>query len=166
MVGRLPVGNDPPMTRAQYAAYVGAQYVGIIGIAAHHVGAVSTVEATAAFHTRPIDRGGRGWPTIGYCAFIDMDGTTYICNALETASYHVAGRNHELLGVVLNGNFMTVWPTDAQIAAFNRLHSRLEAKLGHALPVDGHKGWALPGHATTCPGALWTQWKGRLVGVV
>jgi len=163
MVGRLPVGNEAPMTREQYAHYVAQPYQGIIGIAVHHVAATSTVEATASFHTRPVAEGGRGWPNIGYYAFIDMDGTTYICNSLDTASYHVAGRNHELLGIVFNGDLTASFPTDAQIRAFNRLHPRLVAKLGYDLPVNGHKHWALPSSPSACPGGLWAQWKHRLL---
>ena len=147
--GFLPVVGRP-MTRSEYAAWAGKEYgVAPTGIAIHHFAHDYpdnwTVEGialdVAGYHT-----GQQKWPTIGYYAIIAPNGDIAICNSRDTASYHVAGRNHELLGIALSGDFSKHPPTDEQIASFNWWYNCYEV----GLPVKGHKDWALS--PTSCPG--------------
>lgn len=122
----------------------------LVGIAVHHSAssADTTPEAIARHH---VD--GNGWAGIGYHLVIRR-GHVYYVGDLTTARAHVADRNHELVGICVTGDYSGVDPASADTTALRDLIGALDAYLGRALPVDGHLGWATPGHGTACPGRL------------
>lgn len=137
----------------------------ITTFAIHHSAAGGDIPAAnvAAYHVR------LGWPGMGYHYYIMDDGTIYLCNTLETTSYHVGAANGSCVGICLAGRFMDgVLPTDKQMAATSQLLAYLSQKLN--LSVDrilGHK--EVPACQTACPGSDWTagtRWKDQLVALV
>lgn len=122
----------------------------LVGIAVHHSASPvdTTPEAIARHH---VD--GNGWAGIGYHLVIRR-GHVYYVGALDTARAHVADRNHELVGICVTGDYSTTDPAPADTTALRDVIGAIDAYLGRALPVDGHLGWATPGHGTACPGRL------------
>ena len=89
-----------------------------------------------------------GWPGIGYHVLIRQDGTIYLVSELNRVRYNVAGRNSEVVGIVLSGNFTTKQPTVGQLNSLAYLLPKLRYDLGRNIPVVGHKDLG----PTFCPG--------------
>ncbi len=51
----------------------------------------------------------------------------------------------------------------AQLVAAKKLIDNLNYAMGRVYPVVGHTDVAVEGYQTACPGATWSQWKGRLI---
>ncbi len=138
-----------------YADRVGA----IQAIVVHHTGvnADTPVEATARYHIEH-----NGWPGIGYHFYITFDGRIYYCNDWSKASYHVAGRNDEFLGICLTGDFTRKHPTDAQLYSCYSLISNLQLAFGVWYETFGHREVATKASPTSCPGDTWLQWKAKV----
>ncbi len=129
----------------------------------HHVGSGitpdPTPEQTAKFHMEA-----NGWPGIGYHWVISRNGDIYMTNPMTVMSYHVAGRNKECVGILLNGNFIRGrTPTQEQIESLTKLLRWLDYKYPHRV-VTRHKDVALPEYPTSCPGdwgyeklQIWTK---------
>jgi len=114
-------------------------------IAIHHsLTKTGTPEAFARYHVET-----NGWPGIGYHYTIQQDGTIYICNDIETISYHVGNSNKASIGICLVGDFRTEKPTEAQYQACLELVRTLQ----QAYPKTQIKGHSeLPGYASKqCP---------------
>lgn len=122
----------------------------------HHSGVDvdSTAESTAEYHINTL-----GWPAIGYHYLVHWDGVIEWVNDLETASYNVAKRNHEVLGILIPGNWNLRRPPMASIKSTGVLIKHLREVLKRQIPLAGHKEIALPGYGTLCPGILWYEWK-------
>lgn len=145
-----PAGNAgkiPPATR--------------IGIAVHHsvTGQKITETATESYeldHIKAIDQYhvSVGYGGFGYHAAVFPSGRAYLCGDLDSQRAHVAKRNHELLGVVLIGDFTDHIPEGKQLAGLGAVLREFTAYLGREVPIKGHTGWALPGEGTGCPGRV------------
>lgn len=132
----------------------------IIGIAVHHTGGgegapmlseaqeLAVIKAIDFQHTRPPqDFGGFGYHGIAFAS-----GRAYKCGEGQRA--HVKGRNHQLRGYVLHGNFVNVAPSDLQLSGLRELMQADWDKYQRQLPIQGHDEWALPGQGTECPGIV------------
>ena len=132
----------------------------LIGIAVHH--SVSgdylmpdATEAEELLHLKTIDRYHVDQEFgIGYHMAAAASGRLYQLGDLNGARAHVAGRNHELLGLVAIGTFTERLPAERQMDAMFEAVRRLRDFAGRQLPVQGHAAWALPGQGTACPGLL------------
>jgi len=123
-------------------------------LAFHHIGADADSHPydVAVYHIEHND-----WPGHGYHYQILKDGTIFQTNYLQTMCYNVAGRNHEVIGILINGKFLPFGentPTKAQIKSANQLIKYLSSLLPNKVEVVGHKDIALPSSPTTCPGNL------------
>jgi len=114
-------------------------------IVVHHtaVDASRTWAAVAAYHVN-----GNDWPGIGYHLGIARDGALSYLGDIETVRYHAGRANADSIGVCFAGNYMEDEPTAAMLATYARLVSVIEAHLGHAVTVVGHRDVG----ATACPG--------------
>ena len=121
----------------------------------HHSGVDvdSSPEAVARYHIETL-----GWPGVGYTWLISWDGTIYMTNWPETMCYNVSQRNHEVMGILLVGDYSDRWPRPAQLSS-----ARILTKaLGIALPdteLKGHYEVALPTSPTACPGRRFPEWR-------
>lgn len=154
-------GTNGFPTRAGYAERYGYAYDNWpVGYAIHHFGDIGdsdAIQPVINYHTIDL-----GWAWVGYYAIIRKNGSIYKFNDPDRASYHIAGRNHDLVGVCFAGNQDLHPPTAAQIAAFRWFHATdLVPKFG-LLPIDGHRIWA-PTTTKSCPGSAWETWKERLL---
>lgn len=125
-----------------------------IGIGVHHSVGNSAVQDEAGERAtiRAIDlqHVGQGFGGFGYHYIVFPSGRAYFCGGGQRA--HVAGRNHELIGVVLSGTFTAVQPTEAAMSGLREVLLHLRAEWD--IPVKGHREWALPGEGTACPGVV------------
>ena len=93
--------------------------------------------------------------------FVEGDGKAYLAHPLDTRVWHsgavVSGKARNLthVGICYAGN---VAPNQAQLAALNECVAWVKKQLGRALSLEGHK----DAYPTSCPGALWPQWKSSL----
>lgn len=133
----------------------------LAGIALHHSVSGDSIapdagETQEIAHLQAIDRYHieQGFGGIGYHMAVFASGRIYLTGSLEGARAHVAGRNHELLGLVGIGTFTERLPSQQQAIALRRAVAMLREATGRALSVRGHREWALPGQGTVCPGRL------------
>ncbi len=131
------------------------------GIALHHSASGDYLTAAASEsreieHIQAIDRHHveQEFGGIGYHMAVFASGRTYLLGDLGGARAHVAGRNHELLGIVAIGTFTERQVENRQLAALRKALEYLRRYAGRDLPVQGHARWALPGQGTLCPGRL------------
>jgi len=126
----------------------------------HHSGVAGdqTALQTANYH---VDH--NGWPGIGYQFGVHPDGRTEMYHDIEEASYNVAYKNNEVLGIILYGDFSARPPGDTQLAAAKRLCAELQYDLGWFVPIVGHRDIATPQSPTTCPGDTWATWKASVI---
>lgn len=117
-----------------------------------------SAERIAEYHVNT-----NGWPGIGYHFLVHQDGRIEYTQGIEVTSYGVARRNDNTLHICLVGNWTERQPSEAQLVATRKLIDNLCFALGRIYPVVGHTEIAPPDYATACPGATWTQWKGRLM---
>lgn len=109
------------------------------------------VEEIRRWHTDPPPKG-NGWRDIGYHYLIRRDGTIEEGRPIEMAGAHVAGHNHDSIGIVLVGgkardgrsrnNF-----TRAQWRSAEELGVRLTKQFPEA-EVGGHNDYT---NSKTCP---------------
>ena len=111
-----------------------------------------SLQAIYASHRR------QGWPGIGYHLLISRDGRIFLAGGAETVRAQVLGRNETSIGVCLLGDFTYATPDLRQLVAAGRLSRELDLALGRELPLYGHRGYALPGRGTACPGDTWPLW--------
>jgi len=141
----------------------------VIGIALHHSvtdvdidpgNDLASIEAIRQYHERLWGNG------IGYHLIVGDDGTPYYVGDLATQRAHVWGRNHELVGVCLLGDYTNVQPPDAQLRGAARIVVALRAYYGWGLPCRGHKQWARPESPTACPGDTWDYWRPKFAAMI
>jgi len=141
----------------------------IEGLVIHHaageVDGEAGVEAMARYHSGPNHISPRGCPGLCYTAAIGRDGTVYLANDLDRATWSQGDRsrpgdeNGPFLGVVVLGNFAgphnpgaTGEPTLAQIDAVIRVYLATGDALGwkpDEARLFGHFDFSKP----ACPGA-------------
>ncbi len=125
-------------------------------IAVHHVGvelrqgdeltAEEVIWRIADYHVSK-----ESFPGIGYTFFVSREGYIYQCHELDSMTYGVASRNHEVLSICLEGSFMEHPPNAEQLASTTWLLSYLR-ELAPKAEVKGHRELALPDYPTACPG--------------
>ncbi|MFH1485664.1 MAG: peptidoglycan recognition family protein, partial [Chloroflexota bacterium] len=154
-VGTLEVADL--RSSLQGSGYPGRELSDINYLVIHHSGVDvdSTAEAVATYHVDTL-----GWPGIGYHFLIHWDGRGEYVGDMATVRYNVAGRNREVVGICLPGDFTSHPPTEAALASARDLAANLRSSLGRPLPAVGHRDIAVG--ATACPGDTWGQWRGRL----
>jgi len=146
----------------------------LAGVAIHHDGVImpagdrdysgstldEDLDRLAAIRQRGISQGWGGMP---YHLVASPNGRCFQVLDLSCFGAHVAGRNDELLGVSLMGNFTYSHPGDLQLCAAARGLLAIWGWSGRLLPFKGHREWALPQSPTSCPGDTWWQWQSRLL---
>lgn len=132
----------------------------IIGKAAHHSGAFymagETTEQDEINHIRMIDlyHVSRGFGGFGYHCAAFPSGRAYQTGDFDGGRAHVWGRNDELPGWVLIGDYSDELPSAGGLTAAAECERALDDYMGREVPLKGHRDWALPGHGTTCPGRV------------
>ena len=129
-----------------------------IGLAIHHSvysTPLSTKEAALRIHQSHL---GQGWSGYGYnFQGSETDNKIAYVGSIKTQRAHVYGRNHELIGLCLDGDYSVRKPPGVLVQRIIRFVVELQAWLGKPFVVDGHRGWALPSHPTLCPGNGWYE---------
>ena len=148
----LDASNEVTLPAGRYA--IGP----LVGIAVHHTVTTlspSASEATERGHIRAIDsfHVQQGFGGFGYHMLVCPSGRVYQTGSLHGARAHVASRNHELIGIVLVGDFSTIFPTATQDAGLKEAIRFVWGEHGD-LEIRGHREWALPASPTACPGNI------------
>ncbi len=116
----------------------------------HHTGTGTTPQTysntIARYHVES-----NGWPAIGYHFLVYPHKVRYV-GSLDTERANVWGRNAEIIGIALVGDFSTEVPADSTLDLCQRLCDLLDGYLVRAVPRVGHRDVALPDHGTECPG--------------
>ena len=104
----------------------------------------------------------RGWLGIGYHYVIKRDGTIEIGRPVDTVGAHVAGFNHNSVGICLAGgvteNNVNVPEnnfTEAQFVSLGEILNHLENLYPHA-KIQGHRDF--PNVAKACPSFSVADW--------
>lgn len=133
----------------------------VLGIAVHHSvsGDYLSEDATEAqeiAHIKAIDSYHLqvGFGMFGYHMAAFPSGRLYLCGDLDGQRAHVAGRNHQLRGIVAIGTFTDRLPGPRQVAAIVEGIREIRRFTGRPLPVKGHNDWALPGNGSACAGRM------------
>lgn len=116
----------------------------------------STPEQIDAYHKS------LGWEAIGYHLVCRQNGEVYYVGDVGTKRANVYGRNGEVVGIVLCGDFGQHNPPPAQLARAAKAIAFARRLVGHPVSVVGHHEIALPESPTACPGASWPGWKEQL----
>lgn len=107
----------------------------------HHTAGGGTPESIARYHVSV------GWPGIGYHYLINDKGEIFQTNRIDTVSYNVGGKNKDVIGIALIGNFETKKLTETQKSSIKNLVELLRVFVG-PVKVKGHNDLA----NTLCPG--------------
>lgn len=157
----FPVGNMVVVDRRgslpTNGQYERRSLASIRYLVVHHSGVDvdSTAEAINGYHLNVM-----GWKGgIGYHFLAHWDGTVEYVGDVHEIRYNVARRNHEMVGICLTGDFSKKLPSWKQLEAARSLLANLQFALGWLVPIVGHRGIALPGYETSCPGDTWPLWK-------
>ncbi len=148
----------------------------LLGVAVHHdAGAMAPGDTNYsgdtldedlrrlhAVYQRGLDMGWGGFP---YHFMASPNGRCFYTVDWRLFGAQVAGRNHELLGVSLMGDFSYSTPGDPQLCAAGRALIALWSFTGRLLDQKAHKEWALRTSPTSCPGNTWTTWQWRLLNL-
>jgi hypothetical protein len=108
----------------------------------------------------------QGWGRFPYHLMASPNGRTFLTLDLNSRGAHVEGRNHELHGASLMGDFTTRQPGNPQVCAAAAAVVLCERHIAGTQAVKGHREWAIPTSPTACPGATWWQWQQRLWALV
>lgn len=163
---RLLIGNDCYVRDLRGSLpgaedYARRDLSAIRALVVHHTAVDGDLSALtiAAYHVRSL-----GWPGIGYHLLVHPNADVDYVGDIVTIRYNVAGRNHELIGVCLPGDFTHHAPGVGQLMAVRHLLANLQFALGWFIPIVGHRDIALSTSPTACPGDTWPVWKPKLVG--
>jgi len=121
------------------------------GFVVHHSGA-NPNQTVRAIQDYQMDH--NGWSDIGYNFLVRDDGTIYEGRGWAAVGAHVAGHNTENIGVCLIGDYRTVHPTSAALAAIMWLFDSAVAYAGRTLTRYGHRELG----PTDCPGGQLDAW--------
>lgn len=124
----------------------------------HHsaVDVDSTAQSIADYHVNTL-----GWREIGYHFRIGWSGEIDYVGDIETARANVYGRNHEVIGCCIPGDWSKRIPPEPALRSAAILTRYLLYRCPQA-EVVGHYEIALPASPTSCPGATWPEWRERL----
>lgn len=101
------------------------------------------VEEIRRWHTAPPPRG-NGWKDIGYHEVVHLNGRVSKGRAYEVVGAHVAGHNHDSIGIAYVGGMTADGKrakdtrTPAQIEAMDGLIDTIRARYGQHITVHGH----------------------------
>jgi hypothetical protein len=132
-------------------------------VVVHHSGVAgdSAAEAIAGWHVEHY-----GWPGIGYHFLVHEDGGIDYVGDLATMRYNVAGRNREVVGICIPGDFTRRVPNELQIGGARNLARVLRPILDPdetgRVKLVGHRDVAMAGYGTSCPGETWRDWIGTI----
>jgi hypothetical protein len=145
---RCPGYEDLRQTLPRRGDYGRRRLESVRYIAVHHTAgpAAQAWQSIARFHT-----GTRGWPGIGYHIGIRLGQVAYLGD-VSTTRANVWGRNHEVIGIAMTGDYQNVALPHEYVVALRAVVEALDRGLGRQLTVSGHRDLALPGHGTVCPG--------------
>lgn len=132
----------------------------VTGITIHHTLSHSP-EATAAYCSRPVSQGGKGYPSIQYHYWVSAgdECTIYKCAPVSWALWHDhTGANPTTISIGMAGHLHTHKPPAEQIDATARLVRWLMDSLG--LEEDQVQGHTDRYAGTICPGWYRARWKG------
>lgn len=143
----------------------------IDGITIHHVASNGNPQATAAYVTRSITQGGKGYPRTQYHFWINADGEIFYCLDLKYGCWHDnCGHQNRHVSIVLNGALHKNKPTVLQLASAGRLTAWLMDDYQIELSnVEGHREWAqraLGRWITQCPGWADIAWRDQFFEAV
>lgn len=136
----------------------------ITDVIIHHTATRSdlSVEAIAKYHiSEDPTRNKEPYAGIGYHIVIPPNGSINLTNMLTTISAHAGVANSYSVGIALIGNFMSSWPTEAQLVATRNAIRWIEDRVGRKLIIEGHK--EAQGARTACPGDTWDDWYKRIL---
>ena len=112
-----------------------------------------------------------GWGAFPYHLAASPNGRLFFCRDLDRRGSHIYRRNHETLGVVALGNFMSMVPGYRQVRAVGAGVALAVREVGRDVEWPGHREYAVAEHPTSCPGDSWESWRpavwwwaGMLVG--
>ena len=131
-------------------------------IVLHHIGADYEGDAVeAAWATDRYHREDKGWSGIGY-HLVAVDGMVVLGGDLATARANVAGRNHEVIGILWPRNGNVRVPEVSDLVALKQAIAYATAACPQAIVV-GHREISIPGYSTECPGQTFASWKGQVL---
>ena len=113
-----------------------------------------TVDDVRSWHTAPKEKGGRGWPDIGYHYVIHLDGSVHLGRDVDLVGAHCEGHNANSIGIVYVGGMSADGKnnedtrTEAQKLALLDLLVKLK-KLYPNAEISGHRNYDKKGK--TCP---------------
>lgn len=99
-----------------------------------------------------------GWGGIAYHLYVFPSGRMWHVGDLLTIRAHVAFRNTSLVGIVAAGDFTRTAPPLGTLLAYANAIDAVNRQLRRPLPYKGHRGWAVAGWGTACPGDTYEQW--------
>ena len=117
----------------------------------------STPEEIDAYHRS------LGWSGIGYHMVCRQEGKVYYVGDVGTKRANVYGRNGEVFGIVLSGDFGRYYPLPSQLAGVSRAIAFAKRLIGHPVSVVAHYEIALPESPTACPGVTWPGWRELII---
>ena len=82
----------------------------------HHAAGYGTVYSVHKYHKEH-----NGWKGIAYNFYIEKDGTIYDCRGFDGVGGHTTSYNNNSIGICLEGNFTTGYPTKKQIESCKEL---------------------------------------------
>ena len=109
----------------------------------HSLADVSTVEMIRRWHIQ------RGFSDIGYAAVVRRDGSIEYGRDHRDTGAHALGKNHDSIGVCLEGDFRRYEPTPEQLESCCILQHRYCRFYGASLAVEFHRLLSNP-----CPGPM------------
>ena len=129
----------------------------------HHAGAGSAIDADLNFNGTTEDEeiawirsvnayhANLGWGGFGYQAVSFPSTRVYTVGRCLGARAHIASQNDRYAGIVMPGDWSTSRPPQGVVDGLRRWASSMRVELG-ALPIGGHRDYALLSDPTSCPG--------------
>jgi len=119
------------------------------------------------YHKSRREPDGTLWAGIGYHFCIGQDGTIHYTRNVGQWGINVAGKNDQVVGICLLGDFTNALPTEAQLSAAQFVCQTLDRFVASVqgtdlipLPRTPHR--ALNPGRTECPGQRYQEWIDRL----
>lgn len=113
---------------------------------------LETLQATYNWHRSNIPN--YFWEGNGYHLELFASERIYLAGSLEKQRAAVGGRNPDMIGIALAGDFTNAIPPEGMLRAVGRLTTALCMYYRKSLEVRPHSSWG----GTTCPGNLWNVW--------
>ncbi|MBN2007120.1 MAG: N-acetylmuramoyl-L-alanine amidase [Anaerolineae bacterium] len=135
------------------------------GITLHHT-MTHDMMACAQYITRPVKKGGKGYPTTQYVFWVQSDGVIKYCVDLTEAPWHDhCGDENTHISIGIAGEWDKVSPPQVQLEAVAKLAAYLMRWLNIPMEnVEGHREWSTRHTGvpqTACPGWLTGGWRAK-----